>query len=152
MSLAVFNFLGKRKRHPPASLSQFDTETCDHSACQSLRVAFIRGPAEFEDAVSDHLADLVWILRAVEHGEHRVKRVAQEFGTDIVENGPTAMAQPVLKRIIVRLDKSVSESCDSRDGKFSPLWIMQSTPKTGHASARVMPGAGSPSASDVSSR
>ena len=87
MSLAVFNFLGKRKRHPPASLSQFDTEAHDHSACQSPRVAFIRDPAEFEDAIGDHLTDLVRILRAAEHGEHRVKGVAQEFGTDIVENG-----------------------------------------------------------------
>jgi hypothetical protein len=87
MGLAVFNFLGKRKRHFFASLSQFDSETRDHRACQSLRVAFPRGPAEFEDAVSDHLADLVRILGAVQHGEHRIKGVAQEFGTDIVENG-----------------------------------------------------------------
>jgi hypothetical protein len=35
---------------PLHSLSQFDTEACGYSACQSLRVAFIRGPAEFEDA------------------------------------------------------------------------------------------------------
>jgi len=62
------------------------------------------------------------------------------------------MAQPMLKSIIVRLDKSVGESCDSRDGKFSPLWIMQSTPKTEHASARVTAGGESPSAGDVSSR
>jgi hypothetical protein len=74
-------------RHSCALLSQFDPEACDHRARQPLRVAFRHGPAKFEDAIGDHFTDMVGILRAVQHGEHRVKGVAQKFGTDIVENG-----------------------------------------------------------------
>jgi len=87
VSLAVFNFLAKRQRHLPAYPSQFDAKARDHGACQPLRVALNRGPAEFKDAVGDHFAYVVGIVRAVQQGEHGVKGVAQKFGTDIVENG-----------------------------------------------------------------
>ncbi|MBO0718158.1 MAG: hypothetical protein J2P55_12580, partial [Rhizobiales bacterium] len=49
MRLTIFNFLGKRKRHPSVSLSQFDPETRDHRARQPLRIALCRGAGEFED-------------------------------------------------------------------------------------------------------
>jgi hypothetical protein len=87
MRLAVFNFLDKRRRHPPAFLSQFDTETGDDRARQPLRVALCRGSAEFEHAIGDHFADIVGILRAVQHRENGVKGLAQEFGIDVVKNG-----------------------------------------------------------------
>ena len=40
-----------------------------------------------EDTIGNHFADMVGVLRAVQHGEYRVKRVAQQFGTAVVENG-----------------------------------------------------------------
>src|SRR5215471_1523685 len=87
MSQAVFNFLTKRQRHLSASLSQFDPEARDHSACQALRVALGRVAGEFEDTVGDRFTHAVGILRAVQQGEYRVKGIAQKLGTHIVENG-----------------------------------------------------------------
>jgi hypothetical protein len=80
MRLARFDFHAKRRRHTSASLSQFDAEAGDDSASQPLRVALARGPAELEDMIGNRFAEMVGILRAVQQGENRVKRVAQEFG------------------------------------------------------------------------
>ncbi|MGO8921782.1 MAG: hypothetical protein ACLQF4_02465 [Xanthobacteraceae bacterium] len=107
MGLAVFNFLSKKKRHLSASLSQFDPEARDHSACQPLRIALGRIPGKFEDTVGDRFTNAVGILRAVEHGEHRVKGVAHKFGTDIVENGPDRHDATPAGIIVIRFDKSV---------------------------------------------
>jgi hypothetical protein len=87
VSLALFDFLGNRRRHPFAVLSQFDPEANDNSVRQPFRVALMRGPAKFDDAVGDHLADGVGIVGAMKHGEDGVERVAKDFGTDIIENG-----------------------------------------------------------------
>jgi hypothetical protein len=138
MGLAVFNFLSKKKRHLSASLSQFDPEARDHSACQPLRIALGRIPGEFEDTVGDRFTNAVRILRAMEHGEHRVKGVAYKFGLTSSKTAPIAMTQPVLGIIVIRLDKSVGKSCDSRDGKFSAVvWIVHSTlPRSGRQRGR----------------
>jgi hypothetical protein len=86
MGAAFFDFLDKGKRHPTASLSQFDAEARDDSVPQPLRIALVRGSAEFQDTIGDHFADMVGVLRAVQHDENCVKRVAQKFGAEIIEN------------------------------------------------------------------
>jgi hypothetical protein len=133
MLYAVFNFLRKKRLHLHASLLQFDPQARHHGASQSLRVAFARDPAEFEDAASDHLTDLIRIPRAMEHGEHRIKGIAQEFGTDIVENGAGWHGATRAWVIVILLEKSVGKSCDSERKIFDPhpLRIVQSTPNRG---------------------
>ncbi len=67
--------------------SQFDPEARDNGTCQPLRITFGHGPAKFDDAVGDRFANGVGILRAMKHGKDGVERLAEEFGTGIVENG-----------------------------------------------------------------
>jgi hypothetical protein len=86
MRAALFNFFAKRERHRSAFLSEFDPQTCEHGAGEPLRISFRGGATEFDHAVGEHFAHAVRIVRAVQHPEHRVKSVAQELGTGIVEN------------------------------------------------------------------
>ena len=103
MSQAVFNFLTKRKWHLSASLSQFDPKARDHSACQPLRVALGRVAGEFEDTVGDRFTHALGILPPCSTANTAA---------------PIAMTQPVLGISVSRPDKSVSNSCDSRNGLF----------------------------------
>jgi hypothetical protein len=86
MRAALFNFLAKRERHRSVFLSEFDPQTCEHGASQPLRISFRGGATEFDYTVGEHFAHAVGIVRAVQQPEHRVKSVAQEFGTRIVKN------------------------------------------------------------------
>lgn len=72
-----------------------------------------------------------------------IKGVAQEFGTDIVENGADCHGATPAWMIVISLEKSVSKSCDSWRKIFDPhpLRIVQSTPNYGTYIGRVPSGA-----------
>lgn len=87
MDPALFDFRRKSSRHACAMPSQFNPEARDDGGRQPLRITFQRAAAKFDDAVGDHFANGIGILRAMEHGEDGVEGFTKKFGTDIVENG-----------------------------------------------------------------